>query len=157
MASRSRKRRSRSNGNIPTRRQYVIGGRSLGVKVDSVAGLVARIRAGLPYASVQKFQKSAQMTIDELTDIVGIPKRTLSRRRKMGKLSMQQSDRLVRASKLFEQAVSLFDGDVSSARHWLQAPQRALGGESPLSFAKTETGAREVEDLIGRLEYGVYT
>ena len=58
---------------------------------------------------------------------------------------------------LFEQAVDLFEGDAAAARRWLAAPNRALGGESPLSFAETEPGVREVERLIGRLEHGVVT
>ena len=36
-------------------------------------------------------------------------------------------------------------------------PQRALGGAIPLDIAKTEVGAREVEQIIGRLEQGVFT
>jgi uncharacterized protein (DUF2384 family) len=40
---------------------------------------------------------------------------------------------------------------------WLRSPNRALGGESPLALSKTEVGAREVENLIGRLEHGVFT
>jgi uncharacterized protein (DUF2384 family) len=34
---------------------------------------------------------------------------------------------------------------------------RALGGRSPLDFAQTEPGAREVENVIGRLEHGVFS
>jgi putative toxin-antitoxin system antitoxin component (TIGR02293 family) len=54
-------------------------------------------------------------------------------------------------------AVELFEGDVKAAKKWLQTPQRALGGAVPLEFASTEAGAKEVENLIGRLEHGVFT
>ena len=43
------------------------------------------------------------------------------------------------------------------ARQWLASPQVGLGGEVPLEYAETEVGAREVEDLLGRIEYGVYS
>ena len=33
--------------------------------------------------------------------------------------------------------------------------KRALGGATPLGFARTEPGVREVEDLLGRIEYGI--
>jgi uncharacterized protein (DUF2384 family) len=39
----------------------------------------------------------------------------------------------------------------------LTRPARALDGQTPLDFAGTEAGAREVESLIGRLEHAVYT
>ena len=43
------------------------------------------------------------------------------------------------------------------ARQWLTSPQLGLGGSVPLEYAETEVGAREVEDLLGRIEYGVYS
>jgi putative toxin-antitoxin system antitoxin component (TIGR02293 family) len=43
------------------------------------------------------------------------------------------------------------------ARRWLSSPQVGLGGAVPLAFAATEVGAREVEDLLGRIEFGVYS
>ena len=45
----------------------------------------------------------------------------------------------------------------AAARDWLAKPARALDGETPIEHADTEAGAREVENLIGRLEHGVYT
>ena len=45
----------------------------------------------------------------------------------------------------------------ANARQWLNAPQFGLGGAIPLEYAGTEVGAREVEDLLGRIEYGVYS
>lgn len=62
------------------------------------------------------------------------------------------SDRILR---IFGKAVALFEGDVESARTWLSSPQRALGEAVPLEMPTTEIGAREVEDLIGRIEHGV--
>jgi putative toxin-antitoxin system antitoxin component (TIGR02293 family) len=129
----------------------------LGIKSEHPAVLVDRIRKGLPSSAIDKFQKFTGLSTEELSQLVGIPRRSLSRRKKLGRLSPHQSDRLVRASTVFEEAVSLFDGDVDAAREWLLRPQRALGGETPLTFAQTEIGAREVRDLIGRLEHGVFT
>jgi putative toxin-antitoxin system antitoxin component (TIGR02293 family) len=44
-----------------------------------------------------------------------------------------------------------------NARRWLGSAQVGLGGAIPLDYAETEVGAREVEDLLGRIEYGVYS
>lgn len=86
-----------------------------------------------------------------------LPRRTLSRRRDAGRLDPVESDRLMRFSMLVDAAVKLFEGDVNAARQWLRAAQPALGGRTPIGFAKTTVGSREVEDLIGRLDRGVYT
>ncbi len=41
-----------------------------------------------------------------------------------------------------------------SARRWLKRPQIGLGGKVPLELLKTEAGAREVEDLLVRIDHG---
>jgi uncharacterized protein (DUF2384 family) len=46
---------------------------------------------------------------------------------------------------------------VNKARVWLKFPQRGLGGAVPLDYAETEVGAREVDNLLGRIDYGVYS
>jgi putative toxin-antitoxin system antitoxin component (TIGR02293 family) len=48
-------------------------------------------------------------------------------------------------------------GSQEVARRWLTHPQFGLGGAAPLDYAETEAGAREVENLLGRIEYGVYS
>jgi len=53
--------------------------------------------------------------------------------------------------------MDLFEGDVAAVHRWLTRPNRALGYVPPLSYAKTEVGAREVEDLIMRLEHGIFS
>ena len=68
-----------------------------------------------------------------------------------------ESDRLLRVSRLLEHAIALFEGDAEAARDWLASPAKALAGHAPLDFARSEAGAREVESLIGRLEHGVHT
>lgn len=93
--------------------------------------------------------------MEEVAGFVAISLRTLARRQKEGRLHPDESDRVWRASLIFDMVVDLFEGDVPAARQWLQSPQKALGGKTPLEFASTGVGAREVEDLIGRLEHGV--
>jgi putative toxin-antitoxin system antitoxin component (TIGR02293 family) len=57
---------------------------------------------------------------------------------------------------LLQQAVDFF-GDIEKARAWLKHPQYGLGGAVPLDYAGPETGAREVENLLGQMKYGVYS
>lgn len=112
---------------------------------------------GFPYALVEGLQQALSLTLRELADLVGIQSRTLSRRRGTGRLSANESDRLLRAARLFDRATKLFGGSEEKARQWLRQENRALGGRTPLDLARTEVGAREVETLIGRLEHGVFS
>lgn len=118
--------------------------------------LLAKVEAGLPYRAVEHLQKNLDLPIARLAQVVDIRPRTLSRRKEEGRLAPDESDRLLRASRVFGKALELFEDDTEAARRWLGQPQRALGGAVPLDLLRSELGAREVEDLIGRLEHGVF-
>lgn len=131
------------------------GARLLGIQTDDAIQIARQVRSGFDYSRFARFQKATQLPLERIAQFVGIPQRTLTRRADEGKLRADESDRVLRASRVFELAVDLFEGDVSAARQWLQTPQAALGGEAPLELAATDIGAREIENLIGRLEHGV--
>lgn len=118
----------------------------------------ARVRAGLPIADFDDVRALLGLTVEDLAARIGISIATLSRRRRGRQaLDAAHGDRLLRFARLFRLAAALHDGDEEAARAWLVKPARALDGATPLDHAGTEIGAREVEDLIGRLEHGVYT
>lgn len=112
---------------------------------------------GFSYRSFEAFESNSGIGLHVLAETIGIPERTLARRKAAGRLGPDESERLLRLSSIFEKAVDLFEGDVPSAVNWLSVQKRALENESPLQFARTEVGAREVENLIGRLEHGVFS
>ena len=117
--------------------------------------LVSRLQDGFVFTHLLMLEKYSGLTRERIAEFVAIPKRTLARRHQQGQLSPAESDRLLRASRVFEMVVDLFEGDVDQARQWLLTPNPGLGGASPLKFASTDVGAREVENLIGRMEHGV--
>ena len=122
----------------------------------SLPELIAAIKRGLPFASFERLRGLLGIAAKELAGTLQIATRTLAHRREAGRLRADESERLYRLARLFDRAVEL-TGSEDAARKWFTAPKRALGGISPLHFADTEPGAREVERLIGRLEHGVFT
>lgn len=116
-----------------------------------------RVARGLSFAALERFRRNAGLSLSELADATVIPLSTLHRRKKERRLEPQESDRLLRVSRVFGRALELFEGDNDAARRWLATPQRALGGERPLDLGRTDVGAREVEALVERLEHGVLT
>jgi len=63
-------------------------------------------------------------------------------------ISTTDRQRLLRNSRVFGQAVELFEGDRDAASEWMFTPQPALGGKTPIDVATTELGSREVENGI---------
>ena len=119
--------------------------------------LVKAIEKGLSFNTLERVRKETGLPMESLALSIGISQRTLTRRKKEKRLTSSESDRLVSVSRLLAQAVKLFSGDREKAFGWFRKPNRALGDLSPLQMASTETGAREVENLIGRLEHGVFS
>src|SRR5207244_10360328 len=99
---------------------------------------------------------SLGVSMGKLIPMLGLSKATLHRRKAGGKLGPVESDRVVRFARLMGRAIEVLESE-ENARQWLTSPQFGLGGAVPLDYAETEVGAREVEDLLGRIEYGVYS
>ncbi len=129
----------------------------LGLETFDSLQLLRSVERGLPYRAFERLVANTSLPSDAALVLVNIPQRTLTRRKREGRFHQDESDRLVRASRIFAHALSLFEGDRDAAKHWLSEPQKALGGAIPLSLARTEVGALEVERLLGRLEHGVFT
>jgi putative toxin-antitoxin system antitoxin component (TIGR02293 family) len=129
----------------------------LGLRKVETMELLRKVEAGLPYATLEHFQRNVDLQTEELATLVQIKPRTLARRRESKRLTTEESDRLLRASRVFGKALALFEGDLDAARSWFSAPAPALANRSPQDVAATELGAREVENLIGRLEHGVFS
>lgn len=118
-------------------------------------GLLANVRRGLSFAAAEALA-GAIGSQRELAKAVAIPTTTLARRKSAGRLTPAESDRLVRIARVVDLARALMRGDLDAARSWLTTPHELLAGESPLHRASTETGARDVEQLVGRLRHGVF-
>ena len=115
------------------------------------------IKKGLKFATIARLGKALDISQKEVAQLLSITPSTLNRRKKEGQLHPDESDRVVRFARLKDAALTLMRDDDQAAVAWLQTPLDILGGESPLDYATTELGARDVEDLIGRLRHGVFS
>ena len=129
----------------------------LGLATGSRGGIVVEIRQGFPVNVIDKLTRELAISQQALLRIIALPTATLTRRRVQKRLTPQESDRVYRVATTYRAALQLFEGDFEAARHWLNEPAKALGGNTPLEHLDTEAGADEVQDLIGRLEHGVIT
>lgn len=123
----------------------------------NTASLVKVLEVGLPVTELNALQATLALPAEKLAPMLGISKATLHRRKGAGRrLNPVISDRVVRFARLLGKAAKVFGG-LEDAKQWLNANQFGLGGAVPLDYAKTEIGAREVENLLGRIEHGVYS
>ena len=64
-------------------------------------------------------------------------------------------DRVARTAGIAALAQRVF-GDADIAREWLLAPNPALNHKMPLRLLRTGSGAKVVEDILTRIDHGVY-
>ena len=117
---------------------------------------IERLRRGLPYSAVERLREELELSLDELAKAVGISTRTLSRRRKEKHLNLEESDRLFRIARIYGHALEVF-GDSEKAARWFKRSHPVLDGMTPLEVFDTDLGAQLVDDLLTRVEYGVYS
>jgi putative toxin-antitoxin system antitoxin component (TIGR02293 family) len=127
----------------------------LGLRTYDTVQLHSRVRDGLSYEAFERLRRVLDLPASRAGEILQIPPRTLARRKEAKKFDPEESDRLVRLSRLVGLALQLFEGDLEEMRFWLTTPHASLANQAPLEFATTEIGAREVENLIGRIEHGI--
>jgi putative toxin-antitoxin system antitoxin component (TIGR02293 family) len=156
MGSPPRDRRGRS---LPALSRADLRSRAsgLGLKAANTESLIRQVEAGFSFSTLKNLGARSGIAISEIASIAGIPPRTLARRKASGKLTWDESERLLRIAAVFEEAVELFEGNIAAAASWLMTPRKALGDRTPLAYSRTEVGAGEVQSLIGRLEHGVFS
>jgi putative toxin-antitoxin system antitoxin component (TIGR02293 family) len=124
----------------------------------SAATLHYGIIEGYGIGAVNEAADKFGISVGAMAGKIGIPRSTLHRKlAAKGRLTVQESDALARFTALLTHATEVFAGHQESARTWLTAPQIGLGGAIPLDFAQTTFGYQEVHDLLGRIDYGVYS
>ena len=136
--------------------ERVLGGRGvLGVKPDSPLDWVGMIREGIPAAAVESVLSAVNVSQSELAQALGIPERTLARRKREGILNSEESSKLLRLARVVSRASEVF-GEPAAAVNWLKSPNAALRGDAPLTLLDTDIGAESVLDTLGRIEHGVF-
>jgi putative toxin-antitoxin system antitoxin component (TIGR02293 family) len=136
----------------------VLGGpKVLKRKVGSDTDLRAMTRAGIPVSALTALALELDVERKVLAKVVGISERTLSRRLANGaRLSPEESDRMMRVARVFAQTKDTL-GSAEKASRWLQKRNIALGGEVPLDILDTDAGRHDVETILRRIEYGIYS
>jgi putative toxin-antitoxin system antitoxin component (TIGR02293 family) len=132
----------------------IIGGpETTGGPTKEDTDLVRLVRRGLPVRALDHVIDSGRLSRAEVDSVV-LPRKTLANRRKLGTLTQDQSDRLVRVARILAAAELTF-GSREKAGDWLRRPSAPLGGERPLDMLDTDEGTRQVEALLGRIAHGI--
>lgn len=111
---------------------------------------------GLRYESIKQISNRFSLDKADIKQLFGISESTQFRYEKQNSvLKPAIADRLERFNRIYKQASELFE-DESETRRWLSTPKAALEGNSPLKALATDAGAKLVEEILYRAEYGIF-
>lgn len=115
---------------------------------------IKAVREGLPYSSFVALKEALELSTDEFAQLLGVPRRTLTKRQQAGSFSPSESNALSRVARVYREATAFF-GDETDARTWLKTSLPALAA-TPLSLLDTDPGAEAVSVLLRQLAWGIY-
>jgi putative toxin-antitoxin system antitoxin component (TIGR02293 family) len=130
------------------------GNEALQAKVHTLEQLRQSVRRGLPFRAFEAVTANYGLPKASVSVLLRTPERTLMRRKKGARFLADESDRLVRVARIAALAEETL-GQRDKAGRWLQKANRALGGATPLEHLDTELGARQVEQVLGRIGHGI--
>ena len=124
--------------------------------LDNDLQMAKLVAEGLPAATLRHLAAAFQTMPSGMASLVNITEKTILRRLSAkGRLKPDESERVARIMRVFDRAVDVLQSE-DKARRWLAKPLRVLDGKSPMQLMVSEPGAREVEQVLGRLEHGVF-
>jgi putative toxin-antitoxin system antitoxin component (TIGR02293 family) len=130
-----------------------LGGRAaLGEEVASEADLARVVARRIPLRALTHFTRSG-FSEQEVAEYVIPPRTRRHRKVRREPLTVDESDRLVRLARIQAVAEDVF-GDAEKANRWLREPLGILDGQSPLEVARTESGARLIEQILAKIDWG---
>jgi putative toxin-antitoxin system antitoxin component (TIGR02293 family) len=130
-----------------------LGGRLvLGEDVTSDADLARLVHQRIPLR-VLTCIKRIGFSDQEIWRYI-IPARTQRHRKaRKERLTVEESDRLVRLTRIQALAEDVL-GDAERANRWLREPLHILDDKTPLDVAQTDSGARVVEQVLAKIDWG---
>ena len=119
--------------------------------------IISIIRQGFSIISVIKVAEYCGLSESQMAALLATSERTISRRKKDQKpLDLSESDRLYRIARIVAHTLDIFE-NVETARDWLKKSNRALGGKTPLELLDTDAGTQQVDEVLNKIEYGIYS
>lgn len=138
---------------VQVQKMSTLMGGTIPLKITSVGELAEKVSEGLPKTALRNTVRHIFDTPAEANDLMYriVPEATYKRRTR---LTATESERTERLARVITAAEVVWD-DRAAAKDWLLTPHPELNDKKPLDAALSELGARQVEELLDRIYYGI--
>lgn len=117
---------------------------------------INKIKSGISQKELLHLKEITGLDYEKLAFIVGLTRQTIAQKPVSYKYEVSESDKIYRIADLYSYGYDVFENK-EGFNEWMTAENAALGNKKPIDFLDTMYGFQEVKDLIGRIDYGVYS
>jgi putative toxin-antitoxin system antitoxin component (TIGR02293 family) len=117
---------------------------------------IQKIKSGISKKELTSIKEAAHLDYDTLATLLSVGRATLLNKKSQDKFNNSVSERILAIADLYSYGYAVFE-DKDAFNNWMQEPNTALNNQSPLEIADTLIGIQEIKNIIGRIEYGVYS
>jgi putative toxin-antitoxin system antitoxin component (TIGR02293 family) len=115
-----------------------------------------KLKLGLSKLDLVKLKSRTELDYDRLSKALSVTRATLINKKGEQKFSSALSERMIGLADIYSYGYAVFE-DEAKFNQWMFRPNQALGGKSPYDVIDNQFGREEVKNIIGRIEYGVYS
>ena len=113
-------------------------------------------RGGITKAALEQLKQKTGLDYDKLAKILAVARATLINKKGKERFSPELSERILGLADIYSYGYKVFESE-ERFNQWIFRPNRALGSTSPYELMDNQYGREEVRNLIGRIDYGVYS
>lgn len=117
---------------------------------------VGIVRDGISKKDLESLKEKTALDYDKLALALAVTRATLINKKGAEKFNAPLSERILDLASLYSYGYEVFE-DEARFNQWMFRPNRALGGQAPYDLMDSQFGREEVRDIIGRIDYGVYS
>ena len=137
--------------------ETILGGEKLlGHRIRNDFDFIEISKKGIPTQAATHFMFTFKITQLVMSKMLRVSPRTLQRKRPGERLNPVASERLLETAEAYQRGVEVLGTDEATSK-WMAEENVALGGLTPLSLLETHRGTQLVLDVLGRIEWGVFS
>jgi putative toxin-antitoxin system antitoxin component (TIGR02293 family) len=122
----------------------------------STSQKIETIKEGISKEELENLKEQTGMDYNVLAKVLAVTKATLHNKKGKARFDTFVSERILLLADIYSYGYTVFK-ERDKFNRWMKTPNRALGNQAPLSLTDTVYGMEEVKNLIGRIDYGVYS
>jgi len=114
------------------------------------------VKLGISKKDLENLKAKTRLDYDKLASALSVTRATLINKKKQEKFNTALSERIISLADIYSYGYEVFE-DEERFNKWMFRPNQALGGKLPYEFIDNQFGREEIKNLIGRIDYGVYS